>query len=373
MDAMRRMRLGGAILTASSANLLVNHTVQAEASRDTTPVGRVSQELPWFWAKMSSQARSNLNQAAGKQPFRVFTGAGEPSTLGAVLKAMSDVDVVLVGETHDDQVAHQLELFMLLEATADARERGRNLALSLEMFEADVQEQLDEYINGHIRERDLLQDARPWNNYHDYRFMVEFAKDAGLKVLAANAPRRYVAACGKHGRAVLEGFPQSARAYLAPLPYPEPSAEYVTHFREEMLPAQHSDPPVKSNTASEPQAAEGCPYIGFKANDESVLDPVVLWDATMAHRIHQVLECVPDTSIYHVCGSFHCQHRLGIVEMLSKYRPSCRSLVIAIYPEDNWQDFDEADLGKGDFIILTNASAAPGNTDDEGEESSPPK
>ena len=39
---------------------------------------------------------------------------------------------------------------------------------------------LDEYLRGKIRERDLLQDARPWANYHsDYRPLVEFAKQEG--------------------------------------------------------------------------------------------------------------------------------------------------------------------------------------------------
>ena len=70
----------------------------------------------------------------------------------------------------------------------------------------------------------LLQDARPWPNYDtDYRPMVEVAKNEGLPVICANAPRRYVSLAGRSGREALEQLPQEARQWLAPLPYRQPS------------------------------------------------------------------------------------------------------------------------------------------------------
>ena len=71
----------------------------------------------------------------------------------------------------------------------------RDAALSLEMFEADVQHVLDEYMAGLTREEDMLRDGRPWANYREaYRSLVELARAAALPVIAANAPRRYVSA-----------------------------------------------------------------------------------------------------------------------------------------------------------------------------------
>ena len=70
----------------------------------------------------------------------------------------------------------------------------------------------------------VLQDARPWPNYDtDYRPMVEVAKQEGLPVICANAPRRYVSLAGRSGREALEQLPQEARQWLAPLPYRQPS------------------------------------------------------------------------------------------------------------------------------------------------------
>ena len=49
-----------------------------------------------------------------------------------------------------------------------------------------------------MRHADLMQDARPWANYEtDYAPLVHFAKDVGMPVIAANAPRRYVGAVGR--------------------------------------------------------------------------------------------------------------------------------------------------------------------------------
>jgi hypothetical protein len=117
-----------------------------------------------------------------------------------------------------------------LELLRGACDSGRSVALSLEMFERDVQVcrrlspplylqrnikrnatlsglgfdassvgaaraqgVMSEYLAGSIRERDLLRDARPWPNYiNDYRPMVELARSRGLPVICANAPRRYV-------------------------------------------------------------------------------------------------------------------------------------------------------------------------------------
>ena len=304
--------------------------------------------------------------------FRVYTSEGVLTTLEAVMNEMSKAEVVFVGETHDDPVAHQLELFMYIHLASMVSPMGSKLSLSLEMFETDVQHQLDEYTQGSIQEKDLMRDARPWGNYvKDYKPMVEFSRDAGFRVLAANAPRRYVSAVGKQGREILQSFPASGvAAHLPPLPYPLPSEAYIQHFTSEMLPAQHdgdgsgasseSANPNQSEAQgqSAPGRGEGCPYIGFKSKDPGMLDPVVLWDATMAHRISEQLGLDHSSIVYHVCGSFHCQRRLGIVEMLEKhYRPESKAIVISVYPDENFQSFDEEEYaGKGDFIILTDAN-----------------
>eukprot|EP00955_Chlamydomonas_euryale_P083207 363811-Chlamydomonas_euryale.AAC.12 len=95
------------------------------------------------------------------------------------------VDVVLMGEYHDDPVAHELQLRLLQRlsllcahtsgstddtddglAAADAHDGTaslrRQLVLSLEQFETDTQTVMDEYLAGLASEADLARDARAW-------------------------------------------------------------------------------------------------------------------------------------------------------------------------------------------------------------------
>jgi hypothetical protein len=137
---------------------------------------------------------------------------------------MQQADVVLLGEFHDDPVAHALQLELLKRAAkalgyqlptpkapmppapapaaaskaddGSSRQQARKaspaaphaavhtqlqlqqqqqgvakrlplrpLVLSLEMFERDVQPVLDEYLAGSASLADLMRDARPWPNY----------------------------------------------------------------------------------------------------------------------------------------------------------------------------------------------------------------
>jgi uncharacterized iron-regulated protein len=102
--------------------------------------------------------------------FRVYTRDGAPATLDDIVRAMAEADAVLVGEIHTDPVGHwvEAELFRrALELVRAGDESGalRPLALSLEMFERDVQGIVDEYLQDLITESQFLASARPWEFY----------------------------------------------------------------------------------------------------------------------------------------------------------------------------------------------------------------
>ena len=79
------------------------------------------------------------------------------------------------------------------------------VALSMEMFETDVQLVLNEYLEGKISEDVFVKDARAWPKYStDYKPLVEAMKSDGLHVIAANAPRRYVKMVTKNGLSALD-------------------------------------------------------------------------------------------------------------------------------------------------------------------------
>ena len=199
-----------------------------------------------------------LDYLDGSRRFSVWRGTGERSSFSEMLTEAEASDVVHLGETHTDAIAHKLQEIIFARLAA-----SRPCALSLEMFETDIQHVLDEYLAGLTREKDMLQDARPWGNYKSaYRVLVELAKEARMPVLAANAPRRYVGAVGRD-RTTLHSRHWGARAYadLPPLPLPLPSEAYTAHLL--------ADPEVVPRELAQGASDNGpqCPYIGLKSKD----------------------------------------------------------------------------------------------------------
>lgn len=267
----------------------------------------------------------------------LFMSDGKPASWEQLLEGAGAVEVVFLGEQHDDTIAHRRQL-QLLEALQARYGQQRPLVLSLEMFERDVQLVLDEYRQGLIAEAQFLEAARPWSNYgRDYRLLVEFARTHGWMILAANAPRRYVTRVRQLGREALEALSLQARAYLPPLPYPEPSDLYRRRFLDLMRKMSHGIGPVDL---------------------ERLLQAQALWDATMAYTLADHLMRVPEALIVHVTGAFHVEGRMGTPEMLRRYRPGTRMMVVVLQPSADPLRFDLTQhTGLGDFIWLTPASA----------------
>jgi uncharacterized iron-regulated protein len=270
--------------------------------------------------------------------YRVYDSAGRSVRLADVVEAMSRADVLFVGETHSDPVAHALEAELLREAFArfhsgDERAR-RPVALSLEMFERDVQVIVDEYLSGLITESHFLASSRPWKNYAtDYKPLVEFARANRLGVIAANAPARYVSLASRSGVASLQTLSQQARAWLAPLPIASASTAYAAKFA---------------------RAMSGDPTHAAPAH---ILDGQNLRDATMAYAVAEHLKRETRAFVLHVNGRFHSEERLGVPEHLARYRPQARTLVVTLVTTKSFPSFDApADARLGDFVIVTNAS-----------------
>jgi uncharacterized iron-regulated protein len=271
-----------------------------------------------------------VNGQITSENYQLFDAKGQPVSMEKIIEAIGQSDVVFIGENHDDPVAHYLQLEFLKAAQERFGKNGRNVALSMEMFERDVQIVLDEYLKGLIPEQHFLLSSRPWNNYKtDYRPLVEFAKENKLAVIAANAPRRYVNRVSRLGRDSLKELSPAAKRWLAPLPYATASKEYADKFNKLMS--------------------------GSGMHDTSkVLDSQSLWDATMADSIARYLKKQSKALVIQLNGSFHSQERLGAPEHLLRYRSKTRLIVITILSDNAFPSFAATKhIGLGDFVIIT--------------------
>lgn len=280
--------------------------------------------------------------------LRVYTAEGKEASLEEIVAAMGAAQAVFVGETHNSAAAHWVELRLLegaharFGATTPNAAPARQVVLSLEMFERDVQPVLDEYLAGLVTERHFLAAARPWKNYEtDYRPMVEFARAHKLPVVAANAPERYVNRVGRLGPDSLRELGEGARRWLPPLPYAGASAEYAAKFRRVMG----------------ANAAHGAPH-----GNPFSLDAQALRDAAMAHAVAEQLRARDRALVLHVTGNFHSEGGLGTPEHLRAYRPGVKTLVVTVLPTGAPAPADAAGFkALGDFVITT-GPATPSST-----------
>lgn len=286
-----------------------------------------------FLAILLFSINASAQLAYNEEQFRLFDGKGNAVSMEQLIKAIGEVDAVFLGELHDDAVGHavQAEVFRLVVAQHCA---SRPCALSLEMFERDVQTVLDEYLAGQISENHLMLASRPWGNYKtDYRPLVELAKEKKLPVLAANAPRRYVNMVSRNGRDALYGLSKTAKGWLPPLPFADPSPAYSAKFKALMGPSAEAQ-------------------MGLN----NILMSQSLWDASMAYRVSEFLDDNKKGLVVHLNGGFHTESRLGTVEHLLKYRRKAKALVVTMRYEDDFKTFDaKKHTDIGDYVLLTDS------------------
>src|SRR5688572_24067665 len=136
-----------------------------------------------YFISLASSSQDSMNIH-----YKIYdTRSKQIITIDKIVADMAEADVLFFGEEHNDSAGHYLEsrIFRALHA-----QYGEKIVLSLEMFETDGQLVLNEYLAGTIDEARFSRDLRLWNNYKDYRPMIEYAKQNKITVITANPPRR---------------------------------------------------------------------------------------------------------------------------------------------------------------------------------------
>ncbi len=270
--------------------------------------------------------------ALSQNNYKVYnTASQKQATLDDIISDMSKADVLFYGEEHNDSVGHTLELALLSKLN---EKYPKKTTLSLEMFETDTQPVLNEYLNGLIREKNLISDARAWPNYKDYRPMVELAKDKGIPVIAANAPGRYTNRVTRLGLNSLQQLNATAKGWLPPLPIDTATGAYYQKFVDIM--GGHGG-----------------------MSGMQIYQSQNLWDATMGWSIAKYIKSHPGNKVLQINGGFHSEDKLGAAAQLQKYAPKAAIINIAAFAVD---DFDHIDWSKysksNNYIIITNGRLA---------------
>jgi uncharacterized iron-regulated protein len=265
----------------------------------------------------------------------IEVASGDQLTWSGLLEATADADVVILGEQHDDAVAHATQLAFL----EDVLERWPDSALAMEMIERDEQLLVDDYLDGLITTAEFakLAQSSSWTNWDIwYQPIVDAARDAQSRVIAANAPRRYVKIGRRDGYAAIDALPPERRTLVD---HPEQMSGGAYRERFFSLAGGHGE---------------------VEADDEMVTSfyrSQQIWDATMAASI---VRANPrrDAKVVLLVGQFHADFDGGIVQELRRRDPSLNVKVVSL--QRSWPDEEDDlyDVPRADVVVVTEPDEA---------------
>jgi len=320
---------------------------------------------------------TGLGAMAQKPAYRLFREDGKKVKYEKMLEAAEGSDIVLFGEYHTNPISHWLQLELttdLLEAKGDA------LILGAEMFEADNQLIMNEYLAGQITETKFEDEARLWKNYlTDYKPLVLVARENELTFVATNIPRRYANMVFKKGLVSLDSLSDEAKSYIAPLPlvydttlncYMQlmgggSSAMTKAPRGEKVIAKDHSISAEGDSISStdnsilpvgdslHPMGKASMPMGSISPTgghgSRKLADAQAIKDATMAHFILQYWQ--PGKLFIHYNGAYHSDDFESMNWFLKRDNPELNIVSISTVSQDQVESLEEESIGKANFII----------------------
>jgi uncharacterized iron-regulated protein len=336
-----------------------------------------------------------LGHTQDKPAYLLFNEEGKRVKYEQMLKSLMEADIVFFGELHTDPIAHWLQLELTNDLHAAKKEK---FLLGAEMFEADNQLILDEYMKGIYASDKFEAEMRLWGNYQtDYKPLVEFAKENEIPFIATNIPRRYASVVHKKGFEGLDELSKEALRYIAPLPIrydPElksykdmlnmgtmltPSKKVPADKKEatrelkqqaEETPSDmkvtphaaiHSDTADKTKSETPEKMVDSdkkvSPHtmpaghgMGMPKNTmENLPKAQAIKDATMAHFILE--NWTAGKSFLHFNGTYHSDNFEGIVWHLKQANPDLNIMTIATVMQAEIDSLEEENKNLANFIL----------------------
>lgn len=257
---------------------------------------------------------------SGPTAYAIYNAEGQQVDFDTMLDEVSKADVIFFGEYHNNPIIHWMQ-FELLKSMHE-RFPGK-LILGAEMFEADNQEILNEYLAGITSEKSFEKEARLWPNYKtDYKPLVTLAKENNYPFIATNVPRRYASTVYMSGFEGLEGLSKEAKDWIAPMPFE-----------------------VDTNLASYKEMMQ----MGMGHGGMNLLYAQAIKDATMAWNIYRNFE--KKHKFIHFNGAFHSDQYEGIVWYLKQMNKKLNVATISCAEVSDPMQWDENSTGVADFVI----------------------
>ena len=198
--------------------------------------------------------------------------------LGDAIADLKKNRIVLVGEHHTNQNHHYAQLNVI----QSLKEAGVQVAIGLEMFRSDSQQDLDRWVGGNIGEaefQEIYYDnwTYPWSNY---RMIFEYAKQEKIPMIGLNVPRDITRQVSREG---FNSLSEEQKGKLADVSC-RVDKEYMDYIKKAF-------------------GSHGHGNINFTYFCEAQL----VWDSAMAIHTLEYLKKNPDAVVVLLAGAGHVQ------------------------------------------------------------------
>jgi uncharacterized iron-regulated protein len=240
--------------------------------------------------------------------------------------ALARARVVYVGEAHDREADHEVELAVVRAMSSSERP----LAIGLEMIQRPFQSVLDAYVAGSIDEAALLAGVEweeRWGfDFALYRPIFEHARAHRIPIVALNARREITRAVARGG---LEALDEDERAEL-------PSELDLTNAAHRAM---------VERALSEHPGMDAAMLERFYAAQ-------VVWDETMAERVAAFLSEHPEHHMVVLAGHMHVEAGLGIPDRARRRGAEPYAIVLPVAAGDD-EELSRAVPRVADYLWVT--------------------
>ncbi len=252
--------------------------------------------------------------------FEIYNEKGKKVKYDKMIKELNEADIILFGELHNNPISHWMQL-EVSESMLD-----RNPVFGAEMFEADNQVLLTEYMEGLISAQNFEDQMRLWkNNETDYQPLVELAKENHRPFIATNVPRRYASIVFRSGIQGLDSVSDEAKKWMAPLPF---------------------------DIDMELPGYKSMAEMGMGHGGDNIVQSQALKDATMAYFILQNRN--KGEVFIHFNGTYHSNNFEGIYHYLMEADPTLKIMTISSVEQEDVDSLEAENENLSNFILVIN-------------------
>lgn len=240
--------------------------------------------------------------------------------LAEVIKNVEGADVIFIGEAHDNALHHKAQL----EILRSLHTKKLTMAIGLEIFTTEYQQQLDDWTGGKLDEESFKSIySRNWSyGWQLYRDLLIFARDNHIQLIALNVPKAVISKLVAQGSSALQ---ESEIPPKITWSLNETQAAYMRTIARQVF----------GNTPPDKLVTRLC-------EAQALRNSWMAWTVAKYKQKHEADKIVVLAGMWHAVKS-------GIPERLSTYEKLTYKVILPELPEFN---LESATVKETDYLIM---------------------